>query len=133
AARSRGDLAQARRVYRRAVRLARADIFADEPYADWCVHERERLRERRLSALRRLAELERLTGGVETACGLLRRAITIDPLREELHRDLIRALWESGNRAGALRHYAECRRLLCEELDVEPGPEIEALRSAIAA
>lgn len=55
------------------------------------------------------------------------RLIEIDPLAEEGHRALIRALLASGKRAMAVRQYQRCRAILARELSVEPSAETKAL------
>jgi WD40 repeat protein/DNA-binding SARP family transcriptional activator len=54
-------------------------------------------------------------------------AIALDPFRESAHRLLIRALLQAGNGAAGLRAYERCRRLLAEELGVDPSPDTQAL------
>jgi predicted ATPase/DNA-binding SARP family transcriptional activator len=55
------------------------------------------------------------------------RLIEIDPLAEEGHRALIRALLAGGKRAMAVRQYQRCRAILARELSVEPSAETKAL------
>jgi len=50
--------------------------------------------------------------------------VTLEPWREEAHRRLMRVLAASGQRSAALAQYETCRRLLAEELGVEPSAEI---------
>ena len=50
------------------------------------------------------------------------RAVADNPLDEESHRQLIAALAAGGDRAGALRSYEDCRRLLAAELGIAPAP-----------
>ena len=51
----------------------------------------------------------------------------IEPLRESAHRAVIRAHLAEGNRAAALRQYAQLRRLLHAELGAEPSPMVTNL------
>jgi len=109
-----------------ALALYRGDLL-DGIYDDWCLMERERLR---LSLLRAREELmlqyER-DGEWEAAVGEGREILRTDPLREHIHRDLMRCLVGLGDRPSALRQYQSCRTLLGQELEVEPMPETEAL------
>lgn len=117
--------------YEAAVKLYRGDLLEDEPYAEWCGEHRESLREILLNTLRRLASLYMDQGAPARSAELYRRALKADPLREEMHQGLMRALWMSGRRDEALRHYEVCRDILLEQLDVAPMPETEQLHRAI--
>ncbi|MHB2021364.1 MAG: proteasome accessory factor PafA2 family protein, partial [Candidatus Xenobia bacterium] len=63
----------------------------------------------------------------EQSVAWLRRALRINPLREDVHRRLMKSLWSLGRRQDALNQFAECRELLHRELDVQPMPETLAL------
>ena len=60
---------------------------------------------------------------------MARRLVQADNLRETSHRHLMEAYYAAGERSQALRHYDKVRKLLREELGVEPSPEIEDLRN----
>jgi DNA-binding SARP family transcriptional activator len=62
------------------------------------------------------------TGALAFASQAIRRA----PLRESAHRCHMAAHMRAGNRAEALRSYERIRRVLAEELGVDPAPETEA-------
>src|SRR5947199_237865 len=55
------------------------------------------------------------------------RVLDLDPWREQSHRQLMRMLARSGQRSAALMQYATCRRVLAEELGVDPEAETTAL------
>src|SRR5207249_2495058 len=55
------------------------------------------------------------------------RILEIEPLQEEVHREMIRIYLESGERALALRHYERCCELIEAELGVAPMEETRAL------
>lgn len=90
-------------------------------YDDWVLLERERFRQLRLRALEsmctRLAAAGSLDEALET--GLL--ALAGEPLRESAHRALVALHLAEGNAAEALRQFRLCRRLLLEQLGVEPS------------
>ena len=50
-----------------------------------------------------------------------------EPLREDVHRLLIEAYRNSGNRAKAVAQYRACEAVLRDELGVEPMPETQRL------
>jgi len=132
-AEAEGDAAAAIAAYEAAADLYRGDFMEDEPFADWCQWERERLREAYLEMLQRLAALWGGSGAWERSVRVLRAALRVDPLREEVHRALMHALWASGRRAEAVRQYQVCRELLLRELDVAPLPETKHLLERIRA
>ena len=102
-------------------------------FEEWVVGEREQLRARALQALERLVESHAARGEVEVALEYARRLLTLEPWREETHRWLMRLLARSGQRTAALAQYETCRRILAQELGVEPGPETAALEEQIRA
>ncbi len=55
------------------------------------------------------------------------------PLQERLHAQLMLALASTGRRAQALRAYQQARRVLVDELGVEPGSELRAIHRQILA
>jgi predicted ATPase/DNA-binding SARP family transcriptional activator len=62
-----------------------------------------------------------------------RRQIALEPWREEGHRHLMTALARSGQTNAALKQYEACRRILQEELGVEPSVDLQALADQIRA
>lgn len=109
--------------------LLEAGELLPDWYDDWVVIERERFRQRRLHALesicRRLSECGHYALAVEAGLG----AVAVEPLRESAHRAVMLAHLAQGNRGEALRQYELCRRLLGEQLGLDPTPETAALRA----
>jgi TolB-like protein/DNA-binding SARP family transcriptional activator len=62
-----------------------------------------------------------------TAIDCLKRLLALDPLREDAHRQLMRRLHQSGDRAGALRQFQACAEILNRELQVDPDATTRAL------
>jgi predicted ATPase len=96
-------------------------------FEHWAFITRERLRQRALGALSRLADYHERRRNYEQARLASIRQLELDPLREETHRQLMRVLAQSGERSAALEQYHHCRRLLADELGVEPELETQAL------
>ncbi len=55
------------------------------------------------------------------------------PFRERLHRHFLLALYRSGRRSEAIRHYQRVRTTLVTELGLEPGQEMQRMMRAILA
>lgn len=113
-----------------AVELYRGDLL-DGLYDQWCVYERERLRLMFLSALEGLMHYHQAREEWNEAISLGQRLLGTDPLREHVHRDLMRCFLQQGNRGAALRQFTHCERLMRAELDVEPMQETRDLRDRI--
>lgn len=96
-------------------------------YDDWAVRERERLRQMYLSGLAHLMRFHRQRGSYEQGLAYGRRILNLDPLREEIHREMMQLYAESGQRALAIRQYESCCELLDEELGILPMDETQAL------
>jgi DNA-binding SARP family transcriptional activator len=105
--------------------LAR-DLLPDW-YEDWVVLERERFRQLRLHALEALcAHLTRAGRfGAAVQAGLA--AVAGEPLRESAHRSLIQVHLAAGNPGEAVRQYRVYRRLLADELALEPSAAIRGM------
>jgi DNA-binding SARP family transcriptional activator/Tfp pilus assembly protein PilF len=102
-------------------------------YDDWVLLERERLRDIFLAILGQLVEGLKARGEYERALLYAHRLASEDPWREEAHREIMRLCHLLGRDAEALKQFETCRRVLVEELGVEPSPETEALAAQIAA
>ena len=111
--------------------LWRGDAFADFVYEPFAQAEIARLAELRLEALEERAEAELQLGGYEALVAELEALVAAHPLRERMCRQLMVALYCSGRQAEALAAYAKVRRVLVQELGLEPGLELRALQRAI--
>jgi DNA-binding SARP family transcriptional activator len=100
-------------------------------YFDWVLRERERLHCCYLDCLYYLMffftakekNLKAITYGHEI--------LTNDPLREDVHRHLMRLYMKHGQRCMALRQYNLCRQILAKELGVPPMKETQDLHTHI--
>jgi DNA-binding SARP family transcriptional activator len=115
-----------------AVELYRGDLLAglrvqSEPFEEWLLAERERLRELALEALARLLAHRQRAGEHEAAVQTALRLLTLDPLQEPVHRTLMRLYARLGRRGAALRQYQACVDVLRKELGLEPEPRTRRL------
>jgi DNA-binding SARP family transcriptional activator len=113
--------------------ITRRDLL---PGADTRLFEEARTRWEglRLRALECFAGVLILLGETPLASSVLEDIITRDPYRESAYASLMRLQVSSGNRARALVTFDRCRRLLADDLGVDPSPQtaavyLEALRA----
>ncbi len=104
--------------------LSRAGDILPDWSDEWVLVERERFRQLRLHALERLcAELAR-AGRYGRAVEVCLAAVSGEPLRESAQRELIQVHLAEGNRIEALRQFEAYRRLMSDELGLEPSPQM---------
>ncbi|MDP9283674.1 MAG: AAA family ATPase, partial [Actinomycetota bacterium] len=118
---------------RQALALWRGPPLADFPYEPFAQGEIGRLEELRLAALEGRIEAELALGLDTDLVSELERLVAEHPLRERLRRQLMLALYRSGRQAEALESYQEARRVLTEELGLEPSKAVKDLQRAILA
>jgi tetratricopeptide (TPR) repeat protein len=80
-----------------------------------------------------LAAVHLAGGQYDLAEGYARRQLEFDNLRESAHRQLMEALTLTGRRRAALTQYDVCRRLLHEEMGIEPSAVTQSLYKSIRA
>jgi DNA-binding SARP family transcriptional activator len=120
-----------------AVALYRDDFMAgfglrdSVAFDDWQFFQSESLRKELAGALERLARGRAALGEWEAAIAHARRWLAMDTLHEPAHRLLMALYAWSDQRAGALRQYRECVRVLDQELGVAPLEETTLLYRAI--
>jgi DNA-binding SARP family transcriptional activator len=100
-------------------------------YDDWTLRERERLRLLYLNSLAYLMRYYRHYQAYEEGLICGQQILNHDPLREEIHRDMMRLYLESGQRTLAVRQYETCREVLAAELGIPPMEETQALYAQI--
>jgi predicted ATPase/DNA-binding SARP family transcriptional activator/Tfp pilus assembly protein PilF len=96
-------------------------------FEEWLLIERERLRQLALQSGATLVTHALASGAYAEGITLARRLLSLEPWQENTHRQLMRLLAVSGQRAAALDQYEQCCRLLAKELGVEPEPATVAL------
>lgn len=102
-------------------------------YEDWVVIEQRKLADQYFDAVLALVGLLEEAGQVDESVDLLRLALTHDPLREEVHAELMRLLAVAGQPEAALRQYTEITAYLDEELGRAPSASVRQLAELIEA
>ncbi len=121
---------------RAATLRAALSLWRDAPLADFAYDPFVQTEAARLEELRQLALEERIEadlelGGGRELIGELQALVAERPLQERPRALLMRALYRAGRQSDALDVFREGRRLLDEELGLEPGPELRELERAI--
>jgi DNA-binding SARP family transcriptional activator len=111
--------------------LYRGDYLREDLYETWATSERERLRERYLQGLERLANWQASAGDFSAAIESCRRALATDNCREPLYRAMMSYQAAAGDVAGALQTFERCRRTLDQELAADPSPQTLELHQVI--
>ena len=96
-------------------------------YDDWVCFEQDRLRQRKLTALRAYTEQRLRAGDAGPALEAARMTASIEPFSETTQTLLIRALISLGDVPAAAEQLHRFRLLLMDELGVEPSPGMVAL------
>jgi DNA-binding SARP family transcriptional activator len=131
-AQARGEEPAARAAtLRDALALWRDAPLADFAYDPFVQTEAARLEELRQLALEERMEAELELGGGRELVTELQALVAERPLQERPRALLMRALYRAGRQSDALDVFREGRRLLDEELGLEPGPELRELERAI--
>lgn len=126
-----GDPAASARAFRDALRLWHGEPFSDLAAELSLQPEIERLTQLRLAATEDWIEAELALARHAELVPELERLVARHPLRERLHMQAMLALYRSGRQADALDAYHRLRRLLSDELGLEPSPAVEELQHRI--
>ena len=111
--------------------LSNVELEDAAPFEHWVTAQRERYRRLMVRGLDLLARRYQASGQVTAARDALDRAITIEPLQEDLHRAAMVAAYRAGDRVGAIRRYEQLEQALEAELGVPPVSETRAIYDAI--
>src|SRR5918996_1245465 len=90
-----------------------------------------RLEELRLSIIEDRVDAELALNRHSELVGELEALVAEHPLRERIRGQLMLGLYRTGRQADALHAYQEARRVLLEELGIDPGPALQRLHGAI--
>ena len=129
----RGDPDDAATALREALALWHGSPLADFAYEPFAQTEIARLEEARVAALEDRIDADLALGRHALLVGELEALVHEHPLRERFYRQLMLALYRSGRQADALERYRQARRVLTDELGLEPSPELQELERRILA
>ena len=106
--------------YQQAIDLYQGEYFKDY-YYNWVFPERRRLTKHFIETLNKLADHCFAQSEYEKAIRYWERAIQEDPVREDIHCQLMLTKAETGNRPGVIRQYKLLEEILQEQLEITPS------------
>ncbi len=118
--------------YGKAVSLYGGDLLPDDRYEDWVTLRSDELRSELGALLSEQASLLEARGDLDGAAAALRRALSAEPLEEDLGLRLMRVLALAGRRREALEVYDRVSDALMRELGSQPSVETQQLREEIS-
>jgi DNA-binding SARP family transcriptional activator len=116
---------------RAALALWRGPALEDLAFEPFAQDEARRLEEARLAALEERIDADLDLGRDRDLIGELEELVEEHPLRERFRSQLMLSLYRAGRQADALTAYQETRRVLLDELGLEPSEEVRRLQQAI--
>lgn len=100
--------------------LYRGDLI-EGCYQDWCIFERERLKDSYFALIDKLMANCEAQSNYECGIHYGRKLLAMDRAHESTYQRMIRLFLNSGDRTSALRVFETCREALRREFDIEPG------------
>jgi DNA-binding SARP family transcriptional activator len=116
-----------------ALALWRGAPLADLAYEPFAQTEIARLDDLRVAAAEQAIDARLALGRHGEVIGELERLVDDHPYRERLRAQLMLALYRADRQADALQAYQDARRVLVEELGIEPGERLRELEAAVLA
>jgi predicted ATPase/DNA-binding SARP family transcriptional activator len=129
AARSTGDAAIVLAKGNEALAMFPGEVLIES--GDWAGPRRARLGELRLGLIEDVMSARVDLGSGGEVVGELETLVEQHPLREGLWSSLITSLYRAGRQAEALAAYTRVRRLLVDELGIEPGAALQSLEREV--
>jgi DNA-binding SARP family transcriptional activator len=126
------DLSRARFELDVARRLYRGDFLAGDPYAEWTLVERDRLRELGSRGLRTLVELEVEAGRLEVAADRARELTEVDAFDVDVWRRYLELCLRCGRRSEAARQYGLLKDRMRRQFGQEPDFTLRDVSAAAA-
>jgi DNA-binding SARP family transcriptional activator len=123
---ARAESAEGVQAREQAVALYRGDFLANDEEL-WALDFAARLRERLMRQIRRLGHHWEQAGQSDRAVDVYERGIEIEPVAEDLYRNLMVIHHRLGRKPDAVAVYERCRKNLAAISGTSPSPETEAL------
>ena len=101
--------------------------ISEDRFETWQLTMRSKMRETYIEIARRLAETYLADDDPDAALATVRRAITLDPYRDDLRHISINALVQSSRRGDAVQEFRAFESLLDRELGITPDPETASI------
>src|SRR5206468_585568 len=114
-----------------ALDLWRGRALADSELETFAQEDARRLEELRLDAVEDWLDAELALDHHSAVVAEVESLLRANPLRERMRGQLMLALYRTGRQADALRFFHEGRRLLVDELGIEPGRPLQQLYGQI--
>lgn len=129
---ARDDDVGARRALERMVELYQGDY--GRPFSNnWCTFRRDELCTAYLEAHRHLAQIAWRARAYNESIHHWQQILKVDNCQEEAHYNIMLCYMRQAKRSATLRQYELCKKILREELGIEPGSTIENLHRTIRA
>lgn len=128
---SASDRPAAAAMFESASGLYQGEFLAEDPYEEWTLLIRERLRIAYLDTLDWLSQFYFSEGRDGSCVQICQVILAHDACREDVHCRLMRSYARQGQHNLALRQYQSCSQALREELGIEPAPATTELYQRI--
>ncbi|MFN8494533.1 MAG: BTAD domain-containing putative transcriptional regulator [Caldilineaceae bacterium] len=127
-----GDVAGASEALKKAIDLYTGDLLP-EVYDDWILTAQNALRDQYIFCLEKLVALMKSQGDCTAAVQYVKRWLRHDALSEAAYYQLMELYCLQGDPTNAVRVYQTCQEILQNELQVEPGPALQALYARLTS
>jgi len=125
------DWVRAVRTFETSISWYRGDFLPEDRYEPWAENAARSLHDQYLGALVVLSECYAHLGRLRQAISYCQQAITVEPHREHVIRQLMEYQDQAGQRTEAVKTYKDAVRVLRDYLGVEPSTETQATYRAI--
>ncbi|MCP2329583.1 DNA-binding SARP family transcriptional activator [Hamadaea flava] len=114
-----------------ALALWRGPALADVAELRWLGEQAQRLGQTQFEAIRTLVDARLALGEHAQLVPELEQLVAARPFDEDLHRQLMLALYRAGRQAESLARYQRLKRTLADELGIDPGQGLRDLEASI--